>query len=56
MEKILTERQIALLEEIGRHPFLVKNFYLSGGTALAGFYLFHRYSEDGVHLLPIPKD
>ncbi|MFA5788675.1 MAG: nucleotidyl transferase AbiEii/AbiGii toxin family protein [Candidatus Gracilibacteria bacterium] len=46
MEKILTERQIALLEEIERQPFLVKNFYLSGGTALAGFYLFHRYSED----------
>ena len=21
-------------------------FYLSGGTALAGYYLFHRYSED----------
>ena len=46
MEKILTERQIALLEEIGRQAFLSKNFYLSGGTALAGFYLFHRYSED----------
>lgn len=46
MGKILTDRQIALLEEIGRQSFLVKNFYLSGGTALAGFYLFHRYSED----------
>jgi len=46
MKKILTERQIALLEEIGKQPFLTKNFYLSGGTALAGFYLFHRYSED----------
>lgn len=46
MEKILTERQIALLKQIGRQNFFVKNFYLSGGTALAGFYLFHRYSED----------
>lgn len=46
MKKILTERQIALLEEIGRQTFLTKNFYLSGGTALAGFYIFHRYSED----------
>lgn len=46
MEKILTERQIALLKEIGEQEFLAKNFYLSGGTALAGFYLFHRYSED----------
>lgn len=46
MEKILTERQISLLKEIGKQAFLSKNFYLSGGTALAGFYLFHRYSED----------
>lgn len=46
MEKILTERQIALLKELGKQDFFVKNFYLSGGTALAGFYLFHRYSED----------
>lgn len=35
-----------MLKEIGLEPFLQKNFYLSGGTALAGFYLFHRYSED----------
>jgi predicted nucleotidyltransferase component of viral defense system len=46
MIEILTERQIALLKEIGHQPFLTQNFYLSGGTALAGFYLFHRYSED----------
>ncbi|MFA5855030.1 MAG: nucleotidyl transferase AbiEii/AbiGii toxin family protein [Candidatus Gracilibacteria bacterium] len=46
MTEILTERQIAFLKEIGEHAFLTRNFYLSGGTALAGFYLFHRYSED----------
>lgn len=46
MKKILTERQIALLEKIAQQPFLSKHFYLSGGTALTGFYLFHRYSED----------
>lgn len=46
MKKILTERQIALLKEIGKQDFFVQNFYLSGGTALAGFHLFHRYSED----------
>lgn len=46
MKKILTERQIALLKEIGQQDFFVEHFYLSGGTALAGFHLFHRYSED----------
>ena len=46
MEKVLTERQIALLKKLGKQDFITKNFYLSGGTALAGFYLFHRYSED----------
>ncbi|MEO0122442.1 MAG: nucleotidyl transferase AbiEii/AbiGii toxin family protein [candidate division WOR-3 bacterium] len=25
---------------------LVENFFLTGGTALSAFYLFHRYSED----------
>lgn len=44
--KILNERQIALLEWFGASPFIKDNFYLTGGTALAAFYLFHRYSED----------
>ncbi len=44
--KILTEHQIAFLKELGKNPVLAKQFYLSGGTALAGFYLHHRYSED----------
>lgn len=44
--KILTDIQISLLEEIGKNEFIAQNFYLTGGTALAGFYLGHRYSED----------
>lgn len=43
---ILTERQIAVLEAVGKDRFLTRNFYLTGGTALASFYLKHRYSED----------
>jgi len=43
---VLTKTQISLLTEIGKSDFLNKNFYLTGGTALAGFYLCHRYSED----------
>lgn len=44
--RVLTETQISLLEEIGKNEFIAQNFYLTGGTALAGFYLNHRYSED----------
>jgi len=46
MKKVLTERQVAFLKELGKQDFFTKNFYLSGGTALTGFHLFHRYSED----------
>lgn len=47
MEKnILTERQEKILKLLGAHTEIASSFYLSGGTALAGFYLFHRYSED----------
>ena len=44
--EILTKKQVAFLEKIGESDFLVQQFYLSGGTALAAFYLRHRYSED----------
>ncbi len=44
--KILTENQAAFLERLRDSPFLKENFYLTGGTALAAFYLEHRYSED----------
>lgn len=43
---ILTPRQKAFLEAAGADEFVVRNFYLTGGTALAAFYLHHRYSED----------
>ncbi|MBI2120966.1 MAG: nucleotidyl transferase AbiEii/AbiGii toxin family protein, partial [Parcubacteria group bacterium] len=43
---ILTTRQIIFLETVKKEPFLTENFTLTGGTALAGFYLGHRYSED----------
>lgn len=44
--KILTEQQIKILQLIGAHKEIASSFYLSGGTVLAGYYLFHRYSED----------
>lgn len=34
------------MELAGQEPKIVKNFYLTGGTALAEFYLHHRYSGD----------
>lgn len=44
--KILTQNQIVVLQKIGQIKFLTDNFYLTGGTALAAFYLHHRLSED----------
>jgi len=44
--KILTQNQLKILKAIGQNPWLKKNFYLTGGTALAEFYLKHRFSED----------
>lgn len=43
---ILSRRQVDFLEKIGEEKELSKNFYLTGGTPLAAFYLNHRYSED----------
>jgi len=43
---ILTPRQSNFLKLVGADKFLAKNFYLTGGTALAAFYLRHRLSED----------
>lgn len=44
--EILSETQVSLLKELGQSEFIAQNFYLTGGTALASFYLHHRYSED----------
>ena len=44
--QLLTKKQSTLLKAIGGSKAIADSFYLTGGTALAGFYLFHRYSED----------
>ena len=44
--KILTQRQEDFLTLIGKEKNLRSIFYLTGGTPLAAFYLFHRLSED----------
>ncbi len=41
---ILTPKQVLFLELFNKSPF-VHAFYLSGGTALCGFYIPYRYSE-----------
>src|SRR5947209_4431075 len=41
----LVPAQRALLAAFGASP-LAKSFYLTGGTALAAFYLHHRDSDD----------
>lgn len=43
---ILSKSQRKLLELIGKEKKLRDFFYLTGGTALAEFYLRHRLSED----------
>lgn len=45
-QDILTPAQTILLGEISQYLPLTKRFYLTGGTALAAFYLHHRISED----------
>ncbi len=45
MAKILTKTQTIVLKAISKTG-LVEQFYFSGGTALAHYYLQHRYSED----------
>jgi len=43
---ILTPRQQNLLDTLSKENYIQQNFYLSGGTALAEYYLQHRLSED----------
>ncbi len=45
-QEILTLEQKQFLEFVAEDSYISKNFYLTGGTALAGFYLYHRLSED----------
>jgi len=43
---ILSENQRRVLDAIAGERVITDAFYLSGGTALAEYYLHHRYSED----------
>ncbi len=45
-KSILSDRQVKLLKLFASNQSIKKHFYLSGGTALAEYYLHHRYSED----------
>ena len=45
-QSILTPAQKKVLELLGNHAILAPQFYLSGGTALAEYYLKHWYSDD----------
>lgn len=45
-QTILTPKQLEFLELAQGDSQIVKHFYLTGGTALAEFYLHHRLSED----------
>ena len=46
MESILSKNQKNILNIISKDKLICDNFYLTGGTALAEFYLRHRLSED----------
>lgn len=45
-QTILTKDQEKVLDLVSENRGIAKTFYLSGGTALAEFYLHHRYSDD----------
>jgi len=46
MLSILSKNQTDILSILSNEKQIVNSFYLSGGTALAEFYLQHRLSED----------
>jgi predicted nucleotidyltransferase component of viral defense system len=43
---ILTTTQQAFLRLVSRSSSVIRQFYLTGGTALTGYYIPYRYSED----------
>ena len=43
---ILSVAQQNILDALASNQVIFNNFYLTGGTALAEFYLHHRFSED----------
>lgn len=44
--ELLTPLQRQVLDAVFAEEPFARAFYLTGGTALAAFYLFHRYSDD----------
>ena len=46
VKTILNDNQVNLLNILAGNEEICRHFYLTGGTALAEFYLHHRYSED----------
>lgn len=46
MSAILSKNQTEILSLLSKEKLITESFYLSGGTALAEFYLQHRLSED----------
>ncbi|OGW70379.1 MAG: hypothetical protein A3J72_04680, partial [Nitrospirae bacterium RIFCSPHIGHO2_02_FULL_40_19] len=45
-KEIFNEDQVRFLETVKSSEDITRSFYLTGGTALAAFYLNHRESED----------
>lgn len=45
-QTVLSKYQKKALTFLKEQPVVTQFFYLSGGTALAEYYLWHRYSED----------
>ncbi len=45
-QSLLTAGHRRLLEAVAENRYLTQTFYFTGGTALAEYYLHHRYSED----------
>ena len=44
--EVLTPLQRTVLDAVIAEAVFARSFYLTGGTALAAFHLFHRYSDD----------
>lgn len=44
--EVFNKEQKEILDKIRKADFIIKNFYLTGGTALSQYYLQHRYSDD----------
>jgi len=45
-KSVLSPIQRQIIEYLSKDTNFIKNFYLTGGTALSEFYLHHRLSED----------